>query len=288
MNTSTQHAVERCHARVNAHQLSWLQAGDAAKPVIVFLHGIPASAELWRDVLPLVAAQGFFCLAPDLIGYGDTVMAPGSDYSLNACADLLLSWLKHGGHHAIWLVSHDIGGGVAQLMLTKDESRFARATLSNCITADTWPVSSVKMMRALAKMRAFAPMAALGLFPNFIARHELRRAVVNTGVLTKERTTQIFWDGKVSHKSGRHEFQNMLRALHSRETRQNMQALAQINIPVHLLWAEDDPNQPWAGPGKILAATLRHATVSMIPKAGHFLQIDNPHAYIAGLMQTGL
>ena len=38
---------------------------------IVFLHGNPTSSYLWRNVLPQVAAKGR-CLAPDLIGMGDS------------------------------------------------------------------------------------------------------------------------------------------------------------------------------------------------------------------------
>ncbi|MDQ3933321.1 MAG: haloalkane dehalogenase [Actinomycetota bacterium] len=42
-------------------------AGDA----IVFLHGNPTSSYLWRNVIPHVADQGR-CIAPDLIGMGDS------------------------------------------------------------------------------------------------------------------------------------------------------------------------------------------------------------------------
>lgn len=44
--------VERQHAAVGQHQISWLQAGQPTDPVALFLHGIPAGAELWREILP--------------------------------------------------------------------------------------------------------------------------------------------------------------------------------------------------------------------------------------------
>lgn len=38
---------------------------------IVFLHGNPTSSYLWRNIMPLLAGQGR-CIAPDLIGMGDS------------------------------------------------------------------------------------------------------------------------------------------------------------------------------------------------------------------------
>jgi pimeloyl-ACP methyl ester carboxylesterase/peroxiredoxin len=284
LNGTLSSAVRREQTKVGPHTLSWLQSGDEGNPVALFLHGIPASAELWRDVLPQVAARGYLCLAPDLPGYGETRMGPSAGYSLSAAASLLLTWLRERGHTGIWLIAHDIGGGVAQLMLTSAEELFARATLSNAITADTWPVTSVKMMRALAKLKLFAPMSRFGLFPNAIAHRALRKAVANQSVLTQGVQRRIFWDGKVSSERGRDEFQRMLSALDAQETKANMGRLSRVSVPVHLLWAEDDPNQPWSGPGQILASTLGRVAVSRLKATGHFLQIDNPEGYVAQLL----
>jgi haloalkane dehalogenase len=53
--------------------------GGAGDP-IVFLHGNPTSSYLWRDVMPHVADLGR-CIAPDLIGMGDSdkLAASGPD-----------------------------------------------------------------------------------------------------------------------------------------------------------------------------------------------------------------
>ena len=56
-------------ARYKSPAEKWF-AGWQGKP-IVFLHGNPTSSYLWRNILPHVAALGR-CLAPDLIGMGDS------------------------------------------------------------------------------------------------------------------------------------------------------------------------------------------------------------------------
>lgn len=49
-------------------------------PPIVFLHGNPTSSYLWRNILPLVSHLGR-CIAPDLIGFGDSAKLFPSDDS---------------------------------------------------------------------------------------------------------------------------------------------------------------------------------------------------------------
>src|SRR5258708_19530004 len=44
---------------------------------IVFLHGNPTSSYLWRNILPSLQEKGR-CIAPDLIGMGDSEKFPAS------------------------------------------------------------------------------------------------------------------------------------------------------------------------------------------------------------------
>lgn len=56
-------------------QMAYVEQG-AGTPV-VFLHGNPTSSYLWRNVMPHVGDRGR-CLAPDLIGMGDSDKIPDS------------------------------------------------------------------------------------------------------------------------------------------------------------------------------------------------------------------
>jgi len=56
-------------ARVLGRQMAWTEVGSGDP--IVFLHGNPTSSYLWRNVIPHCEALGR-CLAPDLIGMGDS------------------------------------------------------------------------------------------------------------------------------------------------------------------------------------------------------------------------
>lgn len=61
--------AEKRFATVDGRQMAYLEAGEGDP--IVFLHGNPTSSYLWRKVIPEVSHVGR-CLAPDLIGMGDS------------------------------------------------------------------------------------------------------------------------------------------------------------------------------------------------------------------------
>ncbi len=55
--------------------MAYVEEGDGDP--IVLLHGNPTSSYLWRNVLPHLAGQGR-CIAPDLVGMGDSDPLPDS------------------------------------------------------------------------------------------------------------------------------------------------------------------------------------------------------------------
>ncbi len=79
---------------------------------IVFLHGNPTSSYLWRNILPLVAHQGR-CIAPDLMGFGDSAKLSPSDDSRYRFAEqrryLDAFFEALGLEEDITLVLHDWG-----------------------------------------------------------------------------------------------------------------------------------------------------------------------------------
>jgi haloalkane dehalogenase len=73
----TEAALSLAKKRVNVHgrTMSYVEAGQGDP--IVFLHGNPTSSYIWRNVIPHVRNLGR-CVAPDLIGMGDSDKLPNS------------------------------------------------------------------------------------------------------------------------------------------------------------------------------------------------------------------
>ena len=78
---------------------------------IVFLHGNPTSSYLWRNVIPHVEELGR-CIAPDLIGMGDSEKV-GGEYRFVDHRRYLDGFLEEiGVEDQVTLVVHDWGGGL--------------------------------------------------------------------------------------------------------------------------------------------------------------------------------
>ena len=61
--------AEKKTADIFGKKMSYLDVGEGDP--IVFLHGNPTSSYLWRNIIPHVSQMGR-CVAPDLIGQGDS------------------------------------------------------------------------------------------------------------------------------------------------------------------------------------------------------------------------
>ena len=81
-------------------------------PTFVFLHGNPTSSYLWRNVIPSVESLGR-CLAPDLIGMGDSGKSGNGVYRFVDHARYLDAWFDAMDlGNRIVLVAHDWGSAL--------------------------------------------------------------------------------------------------------------------------------------------------------------------------------
>jgi len=99
--------------RVRDLDMAYYEVG-AGDPII-FLHGNPTSSYLWRNVIPHVQHLGR-CIAPDMIGMGDSDPLPDSDrgaYKFATHRDYLFALFEAiGAINNVTLVIHDWGSGV--------------------------------------------------------------------------------------------------------------------------------------------------------------------------------
>jgi haloalkane dehalogenase len=99
--------------RVLGSEMAYVEVGEGDP--IVLLHGNPTSSYLWRNVLPHLRSLGR-CIAPDLIGMGDSEKLPHSgpgSYRFvehRRYLDALLEAL--GVHERVTLVVHDWGSAL--------------------------------------------------------------------------------------------------------------------------------------------------------------------------------
>ncbi len=103
-----------CHPRrrvaVLDTEISYAEVGEGDP--IVFLHGNPTSSYLWRNIIPHVSDFGR-CLAPDLVGMGQSQASPGGAYRFIDHSRYLDGWFDALGlTRNVTLVLHDWGSAL--------------------------------------------------------------------------------------------------------------------------------------------------------------------------------
>lgn len=91
-------------------EMSYVDIGQGDP--IVFLHGNPTSSYLWRNIIPYLRGHGR-CLAPDLVGMGQSGRSPAQAYRFVDHARYLDAWfeaLNLTGN--VILVIHDWGSAL--------------------------------------------------------------------------------------------------------------------------------------------------------------------------------
>jgi haloalkane dehalogenase len=101
------------YAEVLGQRMAYVEHGTGAP--IVLLHGNPTSSYLWRSVMPELTGRGR-CIAPDLIGMGDSDKLPARDarrYTFTRHREFLDGWLDGLAlTDKLTLVIHDWGSAL--------------------------------------------------------------------------------------------------------------------------------------------------------------------------------
>lgn len=276
----------RTHVRVGGAEISFLVAGPEEGEPVLLLHGIPTGAELWRTVLRGLASAGYRGYAPDLPGYGEARLPADADHSLAGAAALFGRWLRQERIGPVWVVGHDVGAGVAQILAVREPDLLSRLTLSNSPVEASWPVPIVRFHRLIARLHLYPLLARLGVpYVDPWFRYALRRSFAHPERLEEGDTrTRIFFDSKFTSAEGRRKFASHLVALESAQTMEIAAGLREIHVPTLLLWGRKDPNQPWERVGRRLQELLPAPEVVLLEDAGHFAMLDQPDAFADALL----
>ena len=100
-------------ATIHGRQIFYREAGDAAAPAIVLLHGFPTSSHMFRELIPLLADR-FHVIAPDYVGFGqsDAPAAEAFDYSFDNLTAHVAGLIEQLGLTSYILYMQDYGGPV--------------------------------------------------------------------------------------------------------------------------------------------------------------------------------
>jgi haloalkane dehalogenase len=141
----------RKRVRVADSEMAYVDTGSGDP--IVFLHGNPTSSYLWRNVIPHVAGQ-YRCLAPDLIGMGDSGKSTSGTYRFVDHARYLDAWFEALGlSRSVVLVVHDWGSALGFHWARRHPDRVKgiayMESIVRPVTWEEWPDAARKIFQAM-------------------------------------------------------------------------------------------------------------------------------------------
>jgi haloalkane dehalogenase len=132
-------------------EMAYIDTGEGDP--IVFLHGNPTSSYLWRNIIPHLEGLDR-CLAPDLIGMGQSGKAPDNAYRFVDHARYLDAWFDAVGiTENATLVVHDWGSALGFDWAFRNQEKVKGIAYMEAIvqpvTWDDWPDAARKVFQAM-------------------------------------------------------------------------------------------------------------------------------------------
>ena len=137
---------------IDGVRMQYVETGQEHKPPIVFLHGNPTSSYLWRNIISHVS-DSWRCLAPDLVGMGDSERPPNGEFRFADHAHYLDRWFDALNIENAVLVVHDWGSALgfnwAQRNPDKISGLVYMEALVQPLTWTDWPENAKEVFQAM-------------------------------------------------------------------------------------------------------------------------------------------
>lgn len=246
---------------------------------VLLLHGCPFSSFVWREVIAALTPR-FRCIAPDLLGLGDTETPAGADWRLPAQTAAVRELLDHLGLDRIAVVGHDQGGAIAQLLAVAEPGRVSALVLANAEAYDNWPSAEERPFIRATQLPVIGRLVLWAWSRRRMFRWALAhgKAVHDTTVLTDE-LVDGYITANLATRRRRSKTRRFLAAqldpTNQAHTADVVDDLAAGEAPILIVWGGRDVHfgSEWA---HRLHHDLERSRLEILPDTGHLLMEEQP------------
>ncbi|WP_264159370.1 alpha/beta fold hydrolase [Actinomadura rudentiformis] len=242
--------------------------------MLVFVHGFLVNGDLWRKVVPTLAAT-YRCVTPDWpAGSHEVPLRRPADFSLPGMAQIVADFLAALDLRDVTLIGNDSGGAVVQRTAVDHPERLARIVLTPCDAFDVFPPSPFGLVVASAYVPGMPWLSlqamrvrALRRLPfayGWFAKHPIDEAAMRSYIEPGLRSPGV-----------RRDMRDLLFNLDRAWTRNTAERLREFTGPALVVRAGDDRLFP-AEDGRRLARALSDASLVTIPDCYTAIPEDRP------------
>jgi 2-hydroxymuconate-semialdehyde hydrolase len=232
---------------------------------ILFLHGsgtgVTAAANWWLN-LPSLAEHGR-CIAIDSIGYGQTVVAPGTEYGIREWVEHAVRVLDALGIEKTWIVGNSLGGWVGfQLAIDHPERLLGIVSMGT---------GGAKLTKALAG-HSNPQLTEAGI------RKTLETFVVDTSLVTDDLVSLRYRSALNDTASDRLAEVVAARDRDREALPLDMEVLGRLDVPVLLIHGTQDVVIPVSRTWELLQV-LPRADAHIFSQCGHWSQVERAEEF---------
>ncbi|TFV61810.1 UNVERIFIED_ORG: alpha/beta fold hydrolase [Bacillus sp. AZ43] len=235
---------------------------------VVFCHGTPWSAELWRPHAEALA-RWFTVHLWDMPGYGSSSKDPDHRVSLDVQGELFADLLDHWGLDAPHVVAHDFGGAVSLRAALLHGRRYASLALVDVVALAPWGSDFFRLVRDHADVFSALPgpvhEGALRAYVSGASHAGLDGRALDSLVAP--------WLGA----DGQAAFYRQIAQADEAYTDEIEPRYGELDLPVLVVWGSEDTWLP-LDRARRLQEAIPGAELAVIDGAGHLVQLDRPAA----------
>lgn len=246
--------------------VAWGRSGSG--PPVVFCHGTPFSSRVWAPFADALQ-ESFTVHLWDMPGYGRSSKLAEHPVDFGVQGELLADLLAHWDLDRPRVVAHDFGGAVSLRAHLLHGARYPSLMLVDVVAIPPTGSPFFKFVQAHADAMSEIPdpihAAIVTAYIQGASHRGLREE--DMAALREPWTTA----------EGKPAFYRQIAQTDERFLEEIQARLGEVDIPVRILWGEEDEWIPVEVADR-LAALIPGATVRRIPEAGHLAQFDAPVA----------
>ncbi|MFN8237651.1 MAG: alpha/beta hydrolase [Chitinophagales bacterium] len=254
------------------------------QPTICFLHGYPSASFDYYKVLPFIE-KNYSYVIHDHLGFGLSHKPTQYSYSLIEQAEIALELWKKLGLKEIHLVAHDYGTTVANEIIVRKQQGYEPVKIKSvtlCNGSIHIELAHLKLIQKLLKHPFWGKyVVALMNKPAFI---KTMQDIWFDKKLCDLQEMNLLWDllmlnaGKdVLHKVSQYNNERV------KFWHRWIQALTQLDIPTHILWAQQDPIAVSAI-AEQLHKEIPNSVYTKIDKCGHYPMLEKSEEWSEKMM----
>ena len=253
-NKSKKYAVS------GGYEINIAEAGSGS--AVVFIHGSgPGASGIsnFKCNYKEFVAAGYHVVLPDLIGYGQSSMPAGIDYTLELFSNTLYEALKQSGLKKATLVGNSLGGGIA-IQIALDHPQFIDKLI-------LMSPGCIEPRDLYFSMPGIAKMASDFGGPNFTIADQ--RRLISNLMFESE---QFITDELVAERFevARRQPKDVI----ARMRTPNLQPrLGELKMPILGFWGAQDQFLPVSG-ARYFLEQCEDARFMTFNKVGHWVQVE--------------